>query len=55
MDIIKEEEDADSMSSFNEGDPIGVKGDGLSVPAAFTVRNSESEVLHAYILSWCMI
>jgi hypothetical protein len=55
MDRMKEEEDPDTVSSFSEGDAIGVNRDELSVPAVFTVRKNEPEVQLAYILPSNMI
>jgi hypothetical protein len=48
MDIIKEEEDMDTISSLNKEDGIGVNRDELCVPASFTIWNSETKVNHVY-------
>jgi hypothetical protein len=44
MDIIKEEEDIDVISSLNEEDGTGVSRDEFCVPASFTIWNSETKV-----------
>jgi hypothetical protein len=50
MDVMKEE-DVNTASSFNEGEAIGLKGDGPFVPAAFNVSKSEYEVQLTCVLS----
>jgi hypothetical protein len=49
MDIIKEEEDIDMISSLNEQDGTGASRDELCVPASFTIWSSETKVNHVYI------
>jgi hypothetical protein len=44
MEIFKEEEEMDTVSSLNEGSADGARRDGLSVPTAFSVRKCETEV-----------
>jgi hypothetical protein len=48
MDIIKEEEEIDTISALNEEDGTGVNRDELCVPASFAVWNSETKVNHVY-------
>jgi hypothetical protein len=54
MDIIKEEEDTDTISSLNKEDGIGVNRDELCVPVSFTIWNSETKVNCVYTHSVCM-
>lgn len=44
--MIKKEEDIDTISPLNEDDDTGANRDELSVPASFTIWNSETKVNH---------
>jgi hypothetical protein len=48
MDIIKEEEVIDTISSLNEEDGSGVNRDEHCVPASYTIWDSETKVNHVY-------